>query len=1024
MQLGPYVLSGELGQGAFSSVYAARHQATQRLFALKVLSEEGAGDAECLQGFLREVELQREVDHPNVVRVHEVACDEGLHYQVHDLVVGPTLEDVLSDGRLDLRGEVRLLAQVARAVNAIHARGIAHRDVKPANVLVTRDNLPRLTDFGRAARIRDDAPGTPSHSVVSAASLATDVYALGVIFQRSLAAPAPSSQGGRKPSPGHSRPTLEALCREALAPQARDRPTALAIAERLERWLDEPKSEAGTWRDEPAHEAGKGRDEPATPPRVSPSTTTLLPQPSPTAPANEGGIQAGSEIAGYRIVSPLGAGAMGEVYLALQPGTEREVALKVVPLKASSESASSRCWFQQEARALGRLRHPNVIRVHTAGVVGNLGYLVLTYVEGQTLEDRLESGALPPREAARLIRDAARGAGHAHSLGIVHRDLKPANLLIDRTGRVQVADFGVAHIDALPNLATMSAIGLTRDGAVLGSPGYLSPEQVCGDSARVTAASDVFALGVTLYEALTGERPFEGATLAELAVQIINKNPDPPSALCSDSPAALDGVCLKALAKDPLDRYDDACGLADDLDRFLGGALHRADPWFQGLVPALGGVAVLLGCVALAGYATRKPPAPDPGQVRDPAPPPVKLTSAQRVALERANVALRRRCPEDALATLAELPAESSLARDVSARAHKLALSADRVREDVALALLTRLPEHIRAAQAQIARRADRFPAQAKLEALHAALRAAETATGERNLAGAPPEARCELPTGLGPLGPQTELPAESRRVESQASAERNADRHGRSLSLREGLLVRHPNHEGVRADYSKALAQSHRTSEALRELVLTTASSPAFTDDLAQRLLRLCEYNNPLAVFQAARKIPDGSDPAFAAAIRASVTSARALLGPGGTFRSSRIIGEQPRFPPLELEGALFDVDRALQRYPAWFALRAVRGLLRLRLGHEQDALRDLHAFEFAASALVQRPAGRALHLVATILASSGKKREALGYLSRAANAGVAHIREWGGDWALESLRTEARFRALVGGAGQRAPR
>jgi serine/threonine-protein kinase len=269
---------------------------------------------------------------------------------------------------------------------------------------------------------------------------------------------------------------------------------------------------------------------------------------------------------GYEILGELGRGGMGAVYRARQLALNRVVALKVI-LAGGHAGAPERIRFLHEAEAVAALDHPNVVRVHELGQHDGLPYIVLEYLSGGTLA-AYARGPLPAREAAGLVEQIARGVAHAHAHQVIHRDLKPENVLLapgepGRAPTPKVADFGLAkRLDV--------GTGVTATGAVMGTPGYMAPEQA-GDTKHVGPAADIWAVGAILYRLLTGRPPFQGSTALETIRKVVESEPERPSRVAPDTPRPLEVVCLKCLQKNPADRYPTATAVADDLRRWLNG---------------------------------------------------------------------------------------------------------------------------------------------------------------------------------------------------------------------------------------------------------------------------------------------------------------------------------------------------------------------------------------------------------------------------------------------------------------------
>jgi serine/threonine protein kinase len=280
------------------------------------------------------------------------------------------------------------------------------------------------------------------------------------------------------------------------------------------------------------------------------------------------------DVPGYEILEELGRGGMGVVYKARHLRLGRVVALKTITTGRFA-GPTERARFQVEARSVARLQHPHIVQVYEVGEQEGCPYVTLEFVDGGNLERRLADRPFAADEAARLIQTLARAIHAVHRLGIVHRDLKPANVLLTADGVPKIGDFGLAKLLGDEPDAVV-ATTLTRTGAVLGTPGYMAPEQAAGQVRAIGPATDIHALGVVFYELLTGHRPFRGPSLMETLDQIRNQEPTPPRALRPGLPRDLETICLKCLKKGPQDRYPDAESLADDLGRYLQGEPIRA----------------------------------------------------------------------------------------------------------------------------------------------------------------------------------------------------------------------------------------------------------------------------------------------------------------------------------------------------------------------------------------------------------------------------------------------------------------
>jgi predicted Ser/Thr protein kinase len=317
------------------------------------------------------------------------------------------------------------------------------------------------------------------------------------------------------------------------------------------------------------------------------------------------------KIGKYKVIEVLGKGAMGIVYKALDPDINREVAVKTVHFEMATEGAQQedvQARFMREAQAAGRLTHPNIVMIYDVGREGDMTYIVMQCIEGRSLAKIIGAGdRVAPDYIVRLMTQVCQALDYAHQKGIVHRDIKPANILIDHSGNPFLADFGVARMDTST---------VTQTGTVMGTPSYMSPEQVMGK--RIDKRSDIFSLGVILFELLSGKRPFDGESITTVMYRIVHESPRSLRDLLKDVPAGFDFIVSKALAKDPEQRYQSCLEMAYDLSNVTtlptSTMTMDASPFIQeterekekpkrktGLIAAAAGI-VLVGAAAAAAY--------------------------------------------------------------------------------------------------------------------------------------------------------------------------------------------------------------------------------------------------------------------------------------------------------------------------------------------------------------------------------------------------------------------------------------
>lgn len=283
----------------------------------------------------------------------------------------------------------------------------------------------------------------------------------------------------------------------------------------------------------------------------------------------------GASLGPYRIISLLGAGGMGEVYLAEDSRLGRQVALKLLPDHLSDDPDRVRR-FRQEARAASALNHPNLTSIYEIEQVNGRFFIAMEFVNGETLRRVITRGPVPPAEALRITEQIASALAEAHQIGIVHRDIKPENIMLDVRGRVKILDFGLAKYMRDPNPAGSTVDSyLTTPGLLMGTTAYMSPEQV--RAFVVDARTDIWSLGAVLYEMLVGAPPFDGLTRSDVIAAILEREPAPISLSPSSATAKLGTIIGKMLAKDRRQRYSTATELVQDLESLRGELGSPAD---------------------------------------------------------------------------------------------------------------------------------------------------------------------------------------------------------------------------------------------------------------------------------------------------------------------------------------------------------------------------------------------------------------------------------------------------------------
>jgi serine/threonine protein kinase len=572
-----YQLRKKLGQGGMGIVYEAVRVADQERVALKMIV---GARPEHLARFQREVRAVARLQHANIVKLYESGELHGSPYFTMELVDGGSLASQCASFPLPWRQAAALVGLLASAIHYAHQQGVIHRDLTPGNILITSTGQAKISDFGLAKSLHEDSDltstghilGTPAYMApevawgkTKEAGPAVDIYALGAILYELLTGQPPFrgtqaeviDQARFEPPRRLTflRPGLplaiERICLKCLAKKPYQRyDTAADLADALGRLRsDETEDEAAGLPPDDDPRAGPESDDNG-PDNADSSTTSAdlgasAPHASPT----------------YDILEEVARGGLSIVFRAVQINLGRIVALKM-PCGGFGKDPTIAARFRIEATVLSRLQHPNIVQIFDFGEHDAGPYLALEFLEGGTLADRLVVRQYSEADSAQLVQTLARAIDVAHQQGFIHRNLKPRVIMFDKSDSPKIINFGLVRAPAL------GTDDLEVDGAVVGTPRYMAPEQASGQTQRIGPGVDVYGLGVILYEMLTGQPPFKADSLQEVLRQVMNEAPPRPRVLNPRVNRRLEAICLTALAKDPDRRQGTAAELADDLNRY------------------------------------------------------------------------------------------------------------------------------------------------------------------------------------------------------------------------------------------------------------------------------------------------------------------------------------------------------------------------------------------------------------------------------------------------------------------------
>lgn len=576
--LSRYEVLGTLGQGGMGEVLKARDLQLKRVVAIKRLLPGSLGGEEARARFLREARLAAQLNHPNIATIYDIFDSDGEAFIVMEYVEGDTIRERVARGPLPLGQVVDLGAQIASALATAHKHNVIHRDIKSENIKVTPDGHVKVLDFGLAKRVHTVDPtieetvqaesvwitqqgfaaGTPGYTAPEQwkggqVDGRADIFSFGVVLYEMIT--------GRAPFPGQSvieritatmnvdpEPVtnyasvpnqLEHVVRKALAKDPNRRYQSMTeLLQELERLKQQPAS--------------------------SGEQATVMVEAGPT-------ILAGR----YRVLKELGEGGMGKVYQAKDLKLDRTVAIKELRQGILADE-KARARFLREASLLAQLNHRNIATVHDIIEDGHQVYIIMEYIEGERLLDKIKRGPLPAEEAYQYALEVAEALAEAHRRRIIHRDIKSANIMITTGGHAKVLDFGlakqIASAQALDTgLTETVAAELTGTRVTFGTPKYMSPEQRL--TADVDERSDIFSYGVVLCEMWVGEFTFMGEVIAEL----LEADPQAWPAPLNRIPQQWHALLKKSLAKDLYQRYQSFSELIADLKHVKRAAEARTE---------------------------------------------------------------------------------------------------------------------------------------------------------------------------------------------------------------------------------------------------------------------------------------------------------------------------------------------------------------------------------------------------------------------------------------------------------------
>ncbi len=536
---GRYRIIRQLGQGGMGTVYEAFDVELERAIALKSIRPDLAANPAALRRLKQETLLTRQIAHRNVVRIFDLGVADGLRFITMEFVDGTDLKSLLGTrGRFSPKDAIAVMKQVCEGLQAAHTEDVIHRDLKPQNILIGRDHRVRIVDFGLARSFdhtgitrTGTVLGTPHYMAPEQAlggqsDARSDIFALGVVFYELLT--------GELPFPAENMI-------ESFLARTRDRARPIhSIDSSIPQWL--ARIVMRCLDREPGRRYQNAQElleelNAAEAPRFS-------------SYASVSGVFAPGMVLGsrYLIEAEAGEGGMGKVYRARDLDLDRTIALKIVrPELASDPNGLLR--LKHEISLASQISHKNVLRIHDLGEADGLRFVSMAWADGEDLSHLLRRyGSLPEERIVQLAIEMCEGLAAAHEQGIVHRDLKPSNVLLNSAGHACIADFGLARM-----LETQQQQPLSSAGEVHGTPRYMSPEQAEGK--LVDSRTDIYSLGLILYEMSTGKIPFKDDSVFQTLALRVAEIPQSPKLVNPALSEKLVAIILRCLERDPRNRY-------------------------------------------------------------------------------------------------------------------------------------------------------------------------------------------------------------------------------------------------------------------------------------------------------------------------------------------------------------------------------------------------------------------------------------------------------------------------------------